>query len=215
MIYTTHAIERLHSQVRKAIRNQGHSPNDEAATKLIWLALRHIEAKWKCPPIYWHAAKAQLAIQFEERFILPGFDFALDPLRGFFLVIAAGVYAVSAPSLLRDVRRRPRIRAGLVLGVTVVLFAAMLTVLLAAGVTSLLFAWEIMSLALATLVFLGRGERIEVRAGLTTLAFSEAGALAALAGLLVLAGSAGTFSLAGIAAAASQLPTGVRGPDSC
>lgn len=141
--------------------------------------------------------------------ILPGFDFALDPLRAYFLVIAAGVYAVSMPFLLREVRSRAPRRAALVLGVTVVLFAAMLTVLLAAGVTSLLFAWEIMSLALATLVFLGRGERIEVRAGLATLAFSEAGALAALAGLLVLAGSAGTFSLAGIAAAAPQLPGGV------
>lgn len=70
MIYTTNAIESLNSEVRKAIRNKGHFPSDEAATKLIWLALRHIEAKWKSPPIYWHAAKAQLAIQFEERFIL-------------------------------------------------------------------------------------------------------------------------------------------------
>lgn len=70
MIYTTNAIENLNSEVRKAIRNKGHFPSDEAATKLIWLALRHIEAKWKSPPIYWHAAKAQLAIQFEERFIL-------------------------------------------------------------------------------------------------------------------------------------------------
>lgn len=70
MIYTTNAIESLNSQVRKAIRNKGHFPNDEAATKLMWLALRQIEAKWKLPPIYWHAAKAQLAIQFEDRFIL-------------------------------------------------------------------------------------------------------------------------------------------------
>ncbi|HEX7370920.1 MAG TPA: IS256 family transposase [Rhodanobacteraceae bacterium] len=70
MIYTTNAIESLNSQVRKAIRNKGHFPNDEAATKLMWLALRQIEAKWKLPPIYWHAAKAQLAIQFEDRFVL-------------------------------------------------------------------------------------------------------------------------------------------------
>lgn len=139
--------------------------------------------------------------------ILPGFDFALDPLRAFFLIIAAGVYAVSAPFLLRDVRARPRPR--LVLTVTVLLFAAMLTVLIAAGVTSLMFGWEVMSLSLATLVFLGREHRIEVRAGLMTLAFSEAGALAALAGLLVLAGAAGTLSLAGIAAAAPQFSTGV------
>ncbi|MGH8228830.1 MAG: proton-conducting transporter membrane subunit, partial [Steroidobacteraceae bacterium] len=134
---------------------------------------------------------------------------ALDPLRGFFLSIAAGVYAVSAPFVLRDVRERTRPRARLVLAVTVLLFAALLTVLLAAGVASLLFAWEIMSLALATLVFLGRGRQVETRAGLLALAFSEAGALAALAGLLVMAGAAKTFSLAGIAAAAPHLSTGV------
>ncbi|MBV5819022.1 IS256 family transposase [Pseudomonas aeruginosa] len=70
VIYTTNAIESLNSQVRKAVRNKGHFPNDEAATKLIWLALNNISAKWKSPPIYWHAARAQLAIQFEERFIV-------------------------------------------------------------------------------------------------------------------------------------------------
>ncbi len=70
IIYTTNAIESLHSQVRKTIRNKGHFPNDDAATKLIYLSLRQIEAKWKRPPKEWHAAKSQLAIQFGERFAL-------------------------------------------------------------------------------------------------------------------------------------------------
>ena len=70
IIYTTNAIESLHSQVRKTIRNKGHFPSDEAATKLIYLSLRQIEAKWKRPPKEWHAAKSQLAIQFGERFML-------------------------------------------------------------------------------------------------------------------------------------------------
>ena len=70
IIYTTNAIESLHSGVRKSIRNKGHFPSDEAATKLIWLALRNITAKWKNPPIAWAAAKAQFAIQFGERFSL-------------------------------------------------------------------------------------------------------------------------------------------------
>ena len=35
--------------MRKTIRNKGHFPNDEAATKLIWLALRYITATWKNP----------------------------------------------------------------------------------------------------------------------------------------------------------------------
>jgi putative transposase len=68
ILYTTNAIESLHSQVRKAVRNKGHFPSDEAATKLIYLALRYITAKWKRPPKEWHAAKAQLAIQFGSRF---------------------------------------------------------------------------------------------------------------------------------------------------
>lgn len=70
MIYTTNAIESLHSQGRKTIRGRGHFPNDQAATKLIWLALQQITAKWKNPPTAWHAAKAQFAIQFEERFMV-------------------------------------------------------------------------------------------------------------------------------------------------
>ena len=70
ILYTTNAIESLHSQVRKAIRNKGHFPSDEAATKLIYLALRNITAKWKNPPREWHAAKAQFAIHFGDRFVL-------------------------------------------------------------------------------------------------------------------------------------------------
>lgn len=70
IIYTTNAIESLNASVRKAIRNKGHFPNDQAATKLIWLALRYITENWKNPPITWHSARAQLAIQFGERFTL-------------------------------------------------------------------------------------------------------------------------------------------------
>lgn len=70
IIYTTNAIESLNASVRKAIRNKGHFPNDQAATKLIWLALRNVADHWQRPPISWHAAKAQLAIQFGERFTM-------------------------------------------------------------------------------------------------------------------------------------------------
>ena len=67
---TTNAYASLHSGVRKSIRNKGHSPSDEAATKLIWLALRHITAKWKNPRIAGAAAREQFAIQFADRFRL-------------------------------------------------------------------------------------------------------------------------------------------------
>ena len=70
ILYTTNAIESLNAQVRKAVRVRGHFPSEEAATKLIWLVLRNVQARWKNPPISWQAAKAQLAIQFEERFLL-------------------------------------------------------------------------------------------------------------------------------------------------
>jgi putative transposase len=43
---------------------------EEAAPKLIWLVLRNVQARWKNPPISWRAAKAQVAIQLEERFPL-------------------------------------------------------------------------------------------------------------------------------------------------
>ena len=66
----TNAIESLNAQVRKAVRVRGHFPSEEAATKLIWLVLRNVQARWKNPPISWHAAKTQLAIQFEQRFML-------------------------------------------------------------------------------------------------------------------------------------------------
>ena len=55
-------------QVRKVIKNRGHFPNDDAACKLIYLALRNITRDWKMPPREWKAAMTQFAIQFEGRF---------------------------------------------------------------------------------------------------------------------------------------------------
>jgi putative transposase len=44
IIYTTNAIESL-NQLRKIIKNRGHFPSDDAAIKLLWLAIRDIEDK--------------------------------------------------------------------------------------------------------------------------------------------------------------------------
>jgi putative transposase len=68
IIYTTNAIESLHSQVRRSVRARGHFPTDEAASKLIWLVLREIARDWRMPPIAWHEARAQFAIMFGDRF---------------------------------------------------------------------------------------------------------------------------------------------------
>jgi len=71
MIYTTNAIESLNMQVRKVLKNRGHFPNEEAASKLIYLALRNIVKQWKKPPPHWGAAAHQFALKFGERFISP------------------------------------------------------------------------------------------------------------------------------------------------
>jgi transposase-like protein len=69
IIYTTNAIESLNMRLRKVIKNRGHFPNDEAATKLLFLALRNIEKNWKMPPVTWRATRNQFAILFGERFL--------------------------------------------------------------------------------------------------------------------------------------------------
>ncbi|WP_448074160.1 IS256 family transposase [Georgenia yuyongxinii] len=45
VIYTTNSIESLNYQLRKIIKNRGHFPNDDAAIKLLWLAIMNIEGK--------------------------------------------------------------------------------------------------------------------------------------------------------------------------
>ena len=71
VIYTTNAIESLHSQLRKIIKTRGHFPNDDAATKLLWLALRNITADRGRPAREWREAMNQFAILYEERFTEP------------------------------------------------------------------------------------------------------------------------------------------------
>jgi putative transposase len=70
IIYTTNAIESLNASVRKAVRHKAHFPNDQAAMKLIWLALRNVVENWKNPPMSWRTAQAQLASQFQDRFVV-------------------------------------------------------------------------------------------------------------------------------------------------
>ncbi len=71
VVYTTNARESVHAPRRKIIRTRGHFPNDEAATKLMWLALRNITAKWQRGAIHWRAAMNQFAILYEGRFTRP------------------------------------------------------------------------------------------------------------------------------------------------
>lgn len=68
IVYTTNAIESLHMRLRKIVKNRGHFPSDEAASKLLFLALRNIEKGWKMPPVTWKQAANQFAILFGDRF---------------------------------------------------------------------------------------------------------------------------------------------------
>ncbi|MCY0857383.1 IS256 family transposase [Cupriavidus sp. D39] len=70
IIYTTNAIESINAQLRKIIKTRGHFPSDEAATKLLWLALRNITGKWGSATHDWKAAMNQFAILYEDRFTL-------------------------------------------------------------------------------------------------------------------------------------------------
>lgn len=67
MIYTTNAVESLHRSMRKIIKTRGSFPNDEAATKLLFLAIRNAGIHWK-RPVEWTAAMGQFAILFADRF---------------------------------------------------------------------------------------------------------------------------------------------------
>lgn len=68
VIYTTNAIESVNARLRKIIKTRGHFPNDDAATKLIWLALRNITADWGRAAKDWKDAMNQFAILYAERF---------------------------------------------------------------------------------------------------------------------------------------------------
>jgi putative transposase len=66
VIYTTNSIEALHRQIRKIIKTRGHFPTEDAARKLLYLAITKAETKWK-RVLHWHSALAAFKIQFADR----------------------------------------------------------------------------------------------------------------------------------------------------
>jgi putative transposase len=67
MIYTTNAVESLHRSLRKIIKTRGSFPSDEAAIKLLFLAIRNAGIRWR-RPVEWTAAMGQFTILFADRF---------------------------------------------------------------------------------------------------------------------------------------------------
>ncbi len=67
VIYTTNAIESLNRVIRKTTKTRGSFPTDDAAMKLIYLAIRNFERKGSAVQ-EWVAARNQFAILYPERF---------------------------------------------------------------------------------------------------------------------------------------------------
>jgi len=67
IVYTTNTIEAMHRHIRKAIKTRGHFPDEQAATKLIYLAIERAETKWRSARA-WTSARRALKIHFGDRF---------------------------------------------------------------------------------------------------------------------------------------------------
>ena len=66
VIYTTNSIEALHRQIRKIIKTRGHFPTEDAARKLLYLAITKAETRWR-QVVHWHSALAAFNIHFPDR----------------------------------------------------------------------------------------------------------------------------------------------------
>lgn len=67
VIYTTNAIESVNRQIRKVIKTRGSFPTDEAAFKLLYLALENASKKWTMPIRNWKPALNRFTILFPGR----------------------------------------------------------------------------------------------------------------------------------------------------
>ena len=67
VIYTTNSIESVNSGLRKVIKNKKIFPSDEAALKLLYLAIKNLEKKWTMPIRNWGDAMNRFSIMYGER----------------------------------------------------------------------------------------------------------------------------------------------------
>lgn len=67
VIYTTNAIESLNSVIRKAVKNRKVFPHDQAALKVVYLAVQAATKKWSMPIRNWKGALNRFMIEFPER----------------------------------------------------------------------------------------------------------------------------------------------------
>ena len=67
VIYTTNAIESVNSVIRKAVKNRKVFPHDQAAMKVVYLAIDAAAKKWTMPIRNWKGALNRFMIEFPER----------------------------------------------------------------------------------------------------------------------------------------------------
>lgn len=67
VIYTTNAIESLNSVIRKAIKNRKIFPHDDAALKVVWLAIQAASKKWTMPLHHWNVALNRFMLEYQGR----------------------------------------------------------------------------------------------------------------------------------------------------
>ena len=67
VIYTTNAIESLNSVIRKSVKTRKVFPSDDAALKVVYLAVEAASKKWTMPIRNWKPALNRFMIEFEEQ----------------------------------------------------------------------------------------------------------------------------------------------------
>jgi transposase-like protein len=67
LIYTTNAIESVHSQFRKVTRSKSQFPDDISVMKMLYLSSIEVSKKWTMRLPNWNRILAQLSIHFGER----------------------------------------------------------------------------------------------------------------------------------------------------
>jgi len=112
----------------------------------------------------------------------------LDPIAALFLAVTALVFLIGVAGAAREAGRQPRSAAFAAL--YQLLLGALVLVLIAGDIVTFIVGWELMSLLIFALVTFDREARSAGRAGYVMLAMSEAGTVAGLIGLLLLAGAA-------------------------
>jgi hydrogenase-4 component B len=155
----------------------------------LWGARGGVRVSWLLPP--------------------PGAELALDGLAGFFLILVGGLALPVSIYAIGYTAGRGEGLPGLGAAYNAFL-GAMVLVVVAGNVLTFLVAWELMALASYFLVMSDPEERGVTRAGWVYALVTHAGLACLVAGMLLLAGAAGSDRLADWAAAGAALPSAVR-----